>query len=114
MTTAFNVKAVYNLNAFDLQWTDNIEWHQKTQTTSFGYNRRIKFEKVLLHYNNMKTASIFIKHILDMFVMYYGIARNIHVYKMLRIRSITIKTNIPFYKMLFDTFYNKLLRFSLR
>ena len=28
-----------------------------------------------LHYNNMKTASIFIKHILDTFVMYYDVAR---------------------------------------
>ena len=33
--------------------------------------------------------------------MYYDIAKNIHVYKLLRIRSITIKTSIPFYKMLF-------------
>ena len=61
----------------------------------------------MLHYSNMKTASIFIKHILDTFVMYYDIASDKHVYKMLRIRSITIKTSIPFYKMLFDTFYNK-------
>ena len=55
----------------------------------------------------MKTASKFIKHILDTFVMHYDIARNIHVYKILRIRSITIKTSIPFYKMLLiDTFYD--------
>ena len=67
----------------------------------------LNLKNTLLHNSNMKTASIFIKHILGTFVMYYDIARNIYVHKMLRIRSITIKTSILFYKMLFDTFKNK-------
>ena len=80
MTIVFinNVKAVYSLNALDLQCTDN-RMASKKQTTSSGYNRSIKFEKILSHYGYMKTASIFIKHILDTFVLYYDIARNIRV-----------------------------------
>ena len=44
MKIAFNVKAVYNLNAFDLQLTDN-RMACKSKPPRLDNNRRIKFEK---------------------------------------------------------------------
>ena len=85
-----------------------IEWNQrKSKPPRLDTTEELSLKNTLLHYSNMKTASMFIKHILDTFVMYYDVARNIHVYKMLRIRSIAISASIPFYKMLSDTFYDK-------
>ena len=52
---------------------------KKSKPPRLDTTEELSLKNTLLHYSNMKTASIFIKHILDTFVMYYDIARNIQV-----------------------------------